>query len=236
MLLTNSCTSCCYWALNLCFSGCLLKIKCFSIKGSETTRMIQSTQGAIHFFSAPSVPLNCSSQSNQAPVFNCNLTSTKKRDEKSFTPPCVLGNPCSTAVCFHKRAEDKVCGVLTPTLLYTTAQQLFAIKWCQPCIIPLYHPGILYLKCYDDIQCAGSLLWLMCCILQPPSYHLQHCSVLLDSLQPNLRSRLPRMEAPGSDIVARVLCSLPAPQLLVHAERYDLSSGFYYEMLSYLFP
>lgn len=35
--------------------------------------MIQPTQGAIYFFSLLSVPLNCSSQSNQASVFNHNL-------------------------------------------------------------------------------------------------------------------------------------------------------------------
>lgn len=96
--------------------------------------MIQPTQGAIYFFSAPSVPLNCSSQSNQASVFNTNLifntnlTSAKERDKKSFTPICVLSNPCSTASCFYKRAEDEACSVLTPTVLYMTAQQLFAIK------------------------------------------------------------------------------------------------------------
>lgn len=147
----------------------MLKIKCFSIKGSETTGMIQPTQGAIYFFSAPSVPLNCSSQSNQASVFNHNFISARERDEKSFTLICVLCNPYSTAAYFHKRAEDEVCGAVTPTVLYMTAQRLFAIKWHQPCIIPLYHHSILYLQCYDDIQRVGSLLWLMCRTLQPPA-------------------------------------------------------------------
>lgn len=176
--------------------------------------MIQPTQGAIYFFSAPSVPLNCSSQSNQASVFNHNLTSARERDKKIFTLICVLCNPYSAAACFHKRAEDEVCGVLTPAALYMTVQQLLAIKWRQPCIIPLYHHCILYLQCYDDIQHVGSLLCLMCCILQPPAWRLQHCSVLFVSLQPELRSRLPRMEVPGSEILARVLCShqLPSPR------------------------
>lgn len=210
---TNSFVSCYYWTLNLCFSGCLLKIKRFSIKGSETTGMIQPTQDAIYFFSAPSVPLNCTSQSNQASVFNYNLTSARERDKSSFTPICILGNPYSTAACFHKRAEDEVCGVLTPTVLYMTAQHLLAIKWHQPCIIPLYHHSILHLQRYDDIQRVGSLLWLMCCILQPPAQCSQHCSVLFDSLQPRRRSRLSRIEVPGSEIPARVLCShqFPSP-------------------------
>lgn len=146
----------------------MLKIKCFSIKGSQTTGMIRPTRGTMHFFSAPSVPLNCSSQSNQASVFNYSFTSARERDQ-SFMLICVLGNPYSTAACFHKRAEDEVCGVLTPTALYMTAQQLLAIKWCQPRVIPLYHHSIRYLQCYDDVRHVGSLLWLMCHILQPPA-------------------------------------------------------------------
>lgn len=178
---TDSFIPCYYWALNLCISGCLLKIKCFSIKGSEPTGMIQPTQGAICLFSAPSVPLNCSSQSNQASVFNPNLTSVKGRDKKGFTPICVLNNPYSAAACFYKRAEGEACGVLIPAGLCMAAQQLFAIKQHQPCIIPLYHHSALYLGCCDDVQHVGSLLWPVSCALQPPARHLQHCSLLFGS-------------------------------------------------------
>lgn len=111
---TDSFIPCYYWALNLCISGCLLKIKCFSIKGSEPAGMIHPTQGARYFLSAPSVSLNCSSQSNPASVLNPNLTSVKGKDKKGFTPTHVLNNPDSAAACFYKRVEGEACGVLIP--------------------------------------------------------------------------------------------------------------------------
>jgi len=66
------------------FLRLFVKNKVLKHKGSETTEMIQPTRGAIYFFSAPSLPLNCSSQSNQASVFNPNLISARERDKKSF--------------------------------------------------------------------------------------------------------------------------------------------------------
>lgn len=177
---TDSFIPCYYWALNLCISGCLLKIKCFSIKGSEPTGMIQPTQGAIYFFSAPSVSLNCSSQSNPASGFNPNLTSVKGRDKKGYTLILVLKNPYSAAACFYKRVEGEACGVLIPAGIMA-AQPLFAIRQHQPCIIPLYLHSVLYLQCCDDIEHIGSLLWPVSCILHPPARHLHHCSLLLGS-------------------------------------------------------
>lgn len=199
--------------------------------------MIQPTQGAICLFSAPSVPLNCSSQSNQASVFNPNLTSVKGRDKKGFTPICVLNNPYSAAACFYKRAEGEACGVLIPAGLYMAAQQLFAIKQHQPCIIPLYHHSALYLGCCDDVQHVGSLLWPVSCALQPPARHLQHCSLLFGSPDRALDCPEWKYQALKYLLEFRAVVSSPlsSPQLLLHAARYELTAGFHYAMLSYLF-
>lgn len=150
----------------------MLKIQCFSIKGSERTGLIQPTKVAIYFFSAPSVPLNFISQSNQASVFKHNLTPARKRGKKSFMLICLLSNLCFTAPCFHKRAQDEVCGVLTPTMLSMTAQQLLAVMWHLPCVTSLHHHGVLYLQCYDHI-CSTSL---------PDMLHIAASSLVLATL------------------------------------------------------
>lgn len=142
--------------------------------------MIQPTQGAIYSFSAPSVSLNCSSQSSPASAFNPNLTSVKGRDKKGFTPIHVLNNPHSAAACFYKRVEGEACAVLIPAGNYGCTATL-CHKAAPAMDYSLYHHSVLYLRCSDDVEHTGSLLWPLSCILQPPARLLHHCSLLFGS-------------------------------------------------------
>lgn len=142
--------------------------------------MIQPTQGARYFLSAPSVSLNCSSQSNPASVLNPNLTSVKGKDKKGFTPTHVLNNPDSAAACFYKRVEGEACGVLIPagnygctaTVCHKAASAVPYSPVSPQCSLP---PVLWWYRTHRITSLAHELY------IAPPARHLHHCSLLFGS-------------------------------------------------------